>query len=110
MEKPLLQNQFENKIVLQNKTCTRVLTNGERKGKVCGKESSKDDRCWFHRVQTPTKMDLDGYITSDEENYPEPDMVFCNIILKHGKYEGFRCGNMCEKGTELCTYHHRVNY
>ena len=102
--------QVENQIAIREEvTCKQILKKGKRVGEPCGKQISKNGYCWFHRVQDPNEMDTDGYITSDEDNLPEP-LDFCKIILTHGKYKGFRCGNMCVEGTQLCTFHHRVNY
>jgi hypothetical protein len=101
---------IENKIdIVEENLCNRVLKKGKRAGELCCKKVSRDGLCWFHRVQDPTQMDTDGFISSEEENLPEP-LDFCQILLKHGKYSGFRCGNMCEEGAKVCTYHLRVNY
>jgi hypothetical protein len=109
-EKPKQLEHIENQIAIQEEiTCKQILKKGKRVGECCGKQVSKNGYCWFHRVQDPKEMDTDGYITSDEDNLPEP-LEFCKIILTHGKYRGFRCGNMCVEGTPLCTFHHRVNY
>jgi len=58
--------------------------------------------CFVHTLKNPSD-DLQGF-NSDSSDDME-NVRFCVSILTVGKYKGFRCGNECKEGQDVCVFH-----
>ncbi len=84
-------------------SCCKILINGERAGLQCRNKPYKwHQTCFGHTVRT----DMMEYSCKENEiDSLDEELVFCSKELTVGRYKGFRCGNPCEEGTILCTFH-----
>ncbi len=84
-------------------SCCKILMNGERAGLQCRNKPYKGHQtCFGHTVRT----DMMEYSCKEKEiDSLDEELVFCSKELTVGRYKGFRCGNPCEEGTILCTFH-----